>query len=232
MQSNHCCQRRCVSLAQQLCGYSAHLATRVVRTTAQQQQTVCRKPLLFLSQCFGVPQQRKFSKTIFFFVRRFLDMTGFPGGLTAWAPAVLTVLVCSWVAYRGQVGALFWNLFNVRLMSCIYARVVAVGVVSTSRSVPRPHSAVPTPRANPFKLETSRLAAPYWSFFLFVPLFSIAACPPALARVCAPSPTPCRSPVSSIRSACRCPSRPFPQARFVHVTTTRTLFFVLFLRVC
>lgn len=33
-------------------------------------------------------------------------MTGFPGGLTAWAPAVLTVLVCSWVAYRGQVGAL------------------------------------------------------------------------------------------------------------------------------
>lgn len=30
-------------------------------------------------------------------------MTGFPGGLTAWAPAVLTVLVCSWVAYRGQV---------------------------------------------------------------------------------------------------------------------------------
>lgn len=34
---------------------------------------------------------------------RFLDMTGFPGGLTAWAPALLTVLVCSWVAYRGQV---------------------------------------------------------------------------------------------------------------------------------
>eukprot|EP00903_Cladosiphon_okamuranus_P014112 g13117.t1 len=35
----------------------------------------------------------------------FLDMTGFPGGLTAWTPALLTVLVCSWVAYRGQLAA-------------------------------------------------------------------------------------------------------------------------------
>ncbi len=31
-------------------------------------------------------------------------MTGYPGGFTAWAPAVVTVVVCSWVAYRGQVG--------------------------------------------------------------------------------------------------------------------------------
>ncbi|CAM9844720.1 unnamed protein product [Ectocarpus sp. 13 AM-2016] len=34
-----------------------------------------------------------------------LDMMGYPGGLTAWAPAVLAVVACSWVAYRGQLAA-------------------------------------------------------------------------------------------------------------------------------
>ncbi|CAM9500420.1 unnamed protein product [Hapterophycus canaliculatus] len=32
-------------------------------------------------------------------------MTGRPGGLTAWAPAVIAVFVASWVAYRGQLAA-------------------------------------------------------------------------------------------------------------------------------
>lgn len=34
-----------------------------------------------------------------------MDMMAFPGGWTAWAPAVLTVCACSWVAYRGQRAA-------------------------------------------------------------------------------------------------------------------------------
>lgn len=44
-------------------------------------------------------------------------MTGYPGGFTAWAPAVVTVLVCSWVAYRGQV-----------LTACLVVVVVVVVV--------------------------------------------------------------------------------------------------------
>eukprot|EP00752_Nemacystus_decipiens_P003516 g3244.t1 len=71
----------------------------------------------FVSKSRGEPLQPEcmskgvFPAVFFTFVgslachEMYLDMTGFPGGLTAWAPALLTVLVCSWVAYRGQLAA-------------------------------------------------------------------------------------------------------------------------------
>ncbi|CAM9293191.1 unnamed protein product [Scytosiphon promiscuus] len=71
----------------------------------------------YVSKSHGEPLQPEYmSKGVFpavFFTfigtmachEMFLDMTGHPGGLTAWAPAVIALLVASWVAYRGQLAA-------------------------------------------------------------------------------------------------------------------------------